>query len=165
MYKLGQGPDAPEQPDSSIIELTVGNRKMFGFFKNPYFTSGFIFEDLILPKIKDNLRVESWGRPYQPSNCSLDIGLTCENINSIAFPNDAKAYWPSKDDHSKWAIGSTSSLNWVCSGGMNRMYSQAKRGGAFFCWQEPNLWTAFDGIVAGTETCGAQFFDVLERYA
>lgn len=156
MYKLGQGPAAPEEPASSVIELNVGNRKMLGFFKNPYYTSGFIFEDLIIPKIQDNLRVESWGRPYQPSNCSLDIGFTCENINSIAFPNDSKAYWSSADDHSKWAIG-TSSLNWVCSGGMNRMYSQAKRGGAFFCWQEPSLWKALDGIVAGSEACGGQF--------
>jgi hypothetical protein len=40
-----------------------------GFFKNPYNLNP-IFESQIAPTLKSNILVESWGRPYQPSDCN-----------------------------------------------------------------------------------------------
>ena len=40
--------------------------------------------------------------------------------------------WRQTQDHSKWALSGEDS-QWVCFGDMNRMESQFKRGGAFYC--------------------------------
>lgn len=44
---------------------------------------------------------------------------------------DKEIAWLETQDHSKWAYAAQN--NHVCFGDMNRMASQWKRGGAFYC--------------------------------
>jgi hypothetical protein len=46
------------------------------------------------------LLIESWGRPYLPSDCSGQYAI--KNIVDI---NDENSKWKDTNDHSKWAIG------------------------------------------------------------
>lgn len=58
--------------------------------------------------------------------------------------------WDEQDDHSKWALVG---LNYACFGDMNRMPSQWKRGGSFFCFDSPTLVNALQKTIAYTDKC------------
>ena len=47
--------------------------------------------------------------------------------------------WNETDDHSKWAIAGD---DYACFGDMNRMQSQWKRGGSFYCIVDKTLTAA-----------------------
>jgi len=34
-----------------------------------------MFEDIVAPGLKSTMLVESWGRPYMPSDCSKTYGV------------------------------------------------------------------------------------------
>lgn len=68
--------------------------------------------------------------------------------------------WPFHDDHSKWAVGSVSSDPFVCIGDLNRMRSQAKRGGGTVCVRNSALWKLFYRQVEATEPCRRTLTDV-----
>ena len=156
MYQLGQNPPASSSSDNfKTIPFTLGSLSLpiIGFYKNPYYQSGFIFEDAMVPYLQDSLLVESWGRPYQAPSCNLAGGFEADNIVSIKLCNDEEGTWINKDDHSKWAV--TKNKHWVCSGGMNRMTSQAKRGGAFFCFVDDSFWKVLTGVITQVDACGS----------
>jgi len=67
------------------------------------------------------MNVESWGRPYMPSNCTPDVDWDSTNVKSVKFPNGAG--WKNTDDHSKWAVSYNSSVNVACPSDLNRMTS------------------------------------------
>ena len=58
-----------------------------------------------------------------------DPALPVYNMRKIVF--DSKIQWLETNDHSKWAYATKN--NFACFGDMNRMPSQWKRGGAFYC--------------------------------
>lgn len=130
--------------------FSVGKVAFQGFFKNPYYEEGLIFEEIMQPVLKTSLLVESWGRPYKKSSC--DSQFSCVNIQEIQIQDDPLGNWTDEDDHSKWVI-SQGSKNVVCSGDMNHMTSQAKRGGAFFCFEGKGLWKALNSAVKKAEVC------------
>ena len=135
------------------IELTVDGQYPFvGFFKNPGY-SGYIFEDIMIPYLNSDLSVESWGRPYQAATCNQH---SCVNIKNIQIQDDNLGAWTDEDDHSKWGIVDNGS--YVCSGDMNRMTSQAKRGGAFFCFQDEKLWKALNSAIVTKDSCSSNSF-------
>lgn len=154
LYKLSQNPEASSSAENyMIIPFTVGGLNLVGFHKNPYFDTGFIFEDVMVPYLQDSLVVESWGRPYQDPTCDISGGYETDNVVSIKLCNDEEGSWESKDDHSKWAI--TKNKKMVCSGGMNRMTSQTYRGGSFFCFEDENFWALLNGIITSVSGCSA----------
>jgi len=55
--------------------------------------------------------------------------------------------WNHSDDHSKWVYND----NYACFGDMNRMTSQWKRGGAFYCLKNARLVKAIKQMVVLTE--------------
>lgn len=50
--------------------------------------------------------MESWGRPWTASNCSLsnDKRLFVKNIKEMDI--ESKCQYTTSQDHSKWSIGS-----------------------------------------------------------
>lgn len=138
---------------SLTIPFSISGVSFTGFYKNPYYTSGFIFEDIMIPQLQDSLMVESWGRPYQSASCST---YNCLNIKEIQIKVDPLGHWTDMDDHSKWAISVNN--GWICSGDMNRMTSQAKRGGAFFCLQDNGLWNILNNAIVKTDKCSGERF-------
>ena len=64
------------------------------------------------------------------------------NLNGIT--------WNEQDDHSKWVVASTL---YVCLGDMNRMTSQWKRGGSFFCLSDASLVAAVKGMIVSHDSC------------
>jgi len=149
LYAFSQKTSVQNKANSKNIQFVVDSQLPFlGFFKNPFYEQGFIFEDVMIPVLQSNLFVESWGRPYQAPSCNQ---YQCLNIESIQIQDDKLGSWNNVDDHSKWGI--TDSGNYVCSGDMNRMTSQAKRGGAFFCFSNAGLWGALNAAVVKKDSC------------
>jgi len=158
LYNLGKGPLASISAENTkTIQFTLSSRlNIVGFFKNPYYESGFIFENVMVPFLQDSLLVESWGRPYQAPSCDIAGGYQTENIKTIQLCNDEEGSWTDVDDHSKWAI--TKTKKYVCSGDMNRMTSQDLRGGSFFCFEDTNFWSLLNGIIRSVDSCSAKSF-------
>lgn len=100
------------------IKLNSG-KTIKSLFKSPSNTVN-MFEDIVAPSLKDNLLVESWGRPYAPSDCSNAYSV--KNVKTVE-PADENEEWNDTKDHSKWAI-TESDIGYVCIGGMNHMTSQ-----------------------------------------
>ena len=73
------------------------------------------------------------------------------NVVTLGF-NDAFK-WKQTQDHSKWALPSNNSLNYSCFGDMNRMESQFKRGGAFYCIESKLLKQAMINLIQTTSQC------------
>lgn len=108
-----------------------------------------MFEDVLVPQLHCSLQAETWGRPYQDSLCDVQKGLNSKNIVDISF--NEKISWNNKQDHSKWAICEQKQI--VCVGDLNRMDSQKNRGGSFFCFENQNLWKAFNKVIKTVEAC------------
>jgi len=57
-------------------------------------------------------------------------------------------------DHSKIGLTTEATgVDWVCIGDINRMDSQAKRGGGTACLQDSTLWTAVNSAVFISDSC------------
>lgn len=56
-------------------------------------------------------------------------------------------------DHSKYAISTSKEEPFVCIGDLNRVHSQAKRGGGVMCQSNLDLWTIFSKSIQSFEPC------------
>lgn len=115
-----------------------------GIFKNG-FENCSIFEDAMIQTLKVNLTAETWGRPLEAAWCSSPWRVN--NVRTVAVGGVS---WDEQDDHSKWVVGGSS---YACFGDMNRMPSQWKRGGSFFCFNKPNLVQALRKTILGEDSC------------
>ena len=61
-----------------------------------------------------------------------------------------KEKWNEQDDHSKWVYASN---DHACFGDMNRMPSQWKRGGSFFCLNNYSLALALKRAIIDSDKC------------
>lgn len=98
--------------------------KIKTIFKNG-FENCSIFEDGLIQYLKVNLVAETWGRPLQPAWCTSNW-----QVNNVIQILIGDVVWFEPDDHSKWVLAGET---YACFGDMNRMASQWKRGGSFFC--------------------------------
>jgi hypothetical protein len=134
--------------ESKVTKIQGGaGEKIVMFTKAPRF-AGLLFEDIIIPAIDAPLAVESWGRPYQKPSCFLKKNSV--NINQLQFAT--KDTWSHGNDHSKWAVTSAK-LKVACFCDMNRMESQAKRGGSCFCIEDANVHQALSSLIVDTDKC------------
>lgn len=155
LYSFSKGGSPKSKSEKLHVDFSVNRQKFQAFYKNPYYESGFIFEDIMVPVLNNNLYVESWGRPYQSPSCSGSYQVL--NVQSLKIQDDILG-WADEDDHSKWAITDKDST--VCSGDMNRMTSQDKRGGAFFCFKDSGLWNALNGAIVSSDSCSRSFLSI-----
>eukprot|EP00828_Plagiopyla_frontata_P000557 TRINITY_DN0_c1948_g1_i2.p3 TRINITY_DN0_c1948_g1~~TRINITY_DN0_c1948_g1_i2.p3 ORF type:complete len:114 (+),score=14.60 TRINITY_DN0_c1948_g1_i2:3-344(+) len=108
----------------------------------------------MVPYFKFSLYCESWGHPYYQyawCNCTSNDYFVKEILEIQLASNNV--YWSSYNDHAKWAISATGDSPFVCSGDLNKMLSQNKRGGNYMCMQNTNLWKLFSSIVYKHQSC------------
>jgi hypothetical protein len=58
--------------------------------------------------------------------------------------------WGESNDHSKWVLAEN---KYSCFGDMNRMPSQWKRGGAFYCLEDLTLHAALKKVITASDSC------------
>ena len=105
-----------------------------------------IFEDgLTNYLVVQPIIAETWGRPLQSPWCSGKYQVY--NVNTLKL---AGISWTEQDDHSKWAIANN---EYACFGDMNRMSSQWKRGGSFFCLSDSSLVSAIKKVIVTHDKC------------
>ena len=110
------------------------------------------------PELETDLLVETWrrgaGTPLS-SNCSYEYKVN--NVESVELNFAAGSSisrtspWSYLEDHSKWAISVSKPL--TCIGDINRMASQAKRGGGSLCFDDASVWHATSKSVHDVESC------------
>lgn len=116
---------------------TLNGTSMRFIYKNGGVNAS-IFEDGLNNMLKSPMVAETWGRPLQDPWCGTPYPVN--NIGVIKF--NAQTTWNETQDHSKWAYALNN--NYCCFGDMNRMTSQWKRGGAFYCINSSLLKQALD---------------------
>ena len=111
--------------------------------KNKYWGLDF-YNDLVGPRLHENLEVETWEHDPVPGALDSDkihkvAAMKAVNLTPLGTPIE----WSEEDDHAKLAISDkTEKKRWVCVGDINFTKAQEKRGGgtvAFLCdplWKE-----------------------------
>jgi deoxyribonuclease-2 len=75
-------------------------------------------------------------------------GFQVTNVKQVTLTPTIK--WTEAEDHSKWAL---LEQKYSCFGDMNRMTSQWKRGGAFYCLEDLSLHAALKKLISVTDEC------------
>lgn len=102
--------------------------------------------------LSSNMVAETWGRPLMAPWCgSSSNRFQVGNVAVLAFDNGVT--WKETQDHSKWTMPTDPSSNYSCFGDMNRMESQFKRGGAFYCISDTGLNKAMKKIMKTNALC------------
>lgn len=128
---------------------TINGTEMRFIFKNGKI-NGSIFEDGINNMVQSPLLAETWGRPLEEPWCGKPYPVG--NIRYLNIKENIG--WKETQDHSKWCYATQNDFS--CFGDQNRMPSQWKRGGAFYCLNSPVLKAALAKITTQTETCWFQ---------
>mmetsp|Transcript_17229 Transcript_17229/g.31006 ORF Transcript_17229/g.31006 Transcript_17229/m.31006 type:complete len:190 (-) Transcript_17229:12244-12813(-) len=109
-----------------------------------------LWEDLVGPTFDASFLVQSWGRPYMPSYCTPQYHYSMLNAKELQI---SKYPWPCTDDHSKWGVSIGGS--WVCFADINRMTSQASRGGGALCLEHAGLHSVLYPVITATQPCNS----------
>ncbi len=94
-----------------------------------------LYSACIEPALNQPLEVESWIRG---SACKPTASV--HDIEAVNFNNHS---WSEYNDHSKWAVGTRS----VCFSDINRMTTQASRGGGAICVEDEQIYEDFSSAV------------------
>jgi len=129
-----------------------GGLSIRSFAKTSYYGYGYdLYDELISPKLKEAIDAQTWrqgsGDPL-PSNCTETYHVM--NIDDVDINGHS---WNYLNDHSKWAVSSSSGSDWVCMCDMNRMASQGERGGGALCFENTGLHNSLLGDVTDVESC------------
>ena len=109
-----------------------------------------LWEDLVCPYFGLGFEVQSWGRPYMASYCTPTYKYDAVNVEDEMVGSTA---WEGYDDHSKWGVSLSGEV--TCVGDINRMSSQASRGGGTLCFDNSSLHSLFKSIVTKTDSCSS----------
>ncbi|GFY54042.1 deoxyribonuclease-2 [Trichonephila inaurata madagascariensis] len=148
-------------PFKRISPLKSSGKQMFisiakdGQFKDDVYSS------VIAPELRVSLATETWRRgsgTFLPPDC--DSNYTVIDISQINMKvkdgnTNKNLIFSSTEDHSKWAVSTLSSRKWICVGDMNRMASQANRGGGALCFQSSRVQTAYRSLISDSDHCPA----------
>lgn len=110
----------------------------------------------ILPAFNTSMAVETWrrgaGGPLE-TNCSL--GFDVMNVELLNLQVNGKRLGEFKytEDHSKWGVSMEPGTDVICISDINRMYSQAKRGGGAICLRNKLIHDAFAQAIVEIEPC------------
>lgn len=146
LFKLAKSnfPTSANKFEFYNLQSAVGY-SVKAIFKNDKINCS-IFEDGLTSYLSVSpLIAETWGRPLEHSWCSG--GKQVLNVVNI---NLSGVTWNEQDDHSKWVLAKGA---YACFGDMNRMSSQWKRGGAFYCFSESTLVAALDSAIVSHDNC------------
>lgn len=149
--------DAPKSLETEIT--TLGGTTFRAFSKNPKNLVD-LYGAIVAPALEAPLFAETWRRGaggILESDCTLDY--TVNNVMGLEINFDSSSSsgdWQFITDHSKWAISSDDSkATYTCVGDVNRMASQAKRGGGTLCFDNKKVHQAFRSAIKVIEPCSA----------
>ena len=139
-------PLSPSIPGgSSVLDgQTRGGLKFKVIAKNREWGDDF-WNDLVGPKLGDDMDVETWIRGQIPSTQDNDGVHRIYDIKYIDLrPLGGEWFWSETKDHAKWGITKNANGNspWICVGDINRMITQESRGGGTVAFQDSALWKA-----------------------
>nr|AYV89014.1 Deoxyribonuclease-2 [Tetranychus truncatus] len=148
--------NAPESLETVITSL--GGTKFRAFSKNPKNLVD-LYGAIVAPALDVPMYVETWRRGaggILESDCTLDDIVNNVKGLKIDFKSgETSGDWEFIKDHSKWGISSDSKNPWTCVGDVNRMLSQAKRGGGTLCFDNKKVHEAFRSAIKVIEPCTA----------
>ena len=110
-----------------------------------------LWDGCVAPYYKTPLYVESWLR-------GDEIGPACPpafkyTVLDIDYLNFGTHEWKETQDHSKWAVSTSSKIPLVCFGDINRMTSQYLRGGGTTCFLSASIWAQLYAAVTSHNAC------------
>ena len=98
-----------------------------------------LFEDYLVATFESQVLCQTWMKPGIPSSALV------KNVKLLRWKNGVE--YQTSCDHSKYAISMNPDHKWVWIGDINRMESQARRGGGGLMIQDEGLWRAFHRIM------------------
>lgn len=149
----------PKTPTENVVTIRTMNGEQFtSFARSPRSELKDLYVDFMAPELKSDLFVETWrrgaGTPLT-SNCTYEFKVN--NIESVelSFTPESSVQkttpWSYLEDHSKWAVAVSEPT--TCIGDINRMASQAKRGGGSVCFHNSNVWNTAKSSIHELESC------------
>lgn len=111
-----------------------------------------LYTQLVAPAYASDMAVLSWGRPLMGPGCRPFVRYNVLDISGVVLhtPAGTISYNETKE-HSK--LGLTERGNVICVGDINRMTSQASRGGGTTCFSNASLWNALSKQIGEWKTC------------
>ena len=108
-------------PFSNIVELkSLKGSKYFHFGKTSKFGHD-LYHNLVAPTLKTNLIAETWQHGKHNIGPSCEGNYTVVDISQVSIRVSGNDYFfRVLDDHSKYAIGESSHVPYVCVGDINR---------------------------------------------
>ncbi|XP_065347691.1 deoxyribonuclease-2-alpha [Cloeon dipterum] len=154
LAKAARGSYIKSAPYSHKVDVkSVRGQKFSSFAKASAFGMD-LYADWVSSELQTSLMVESWpnGPGRLPPACNRSYKVVDVLALNILVNNASVAEFKNQEDHSKWAVGSTS---WACIGDINRMASQEQRAGGTVCVNLTKVWSVFQQSVVSAEKCAA----------
>lgn len=154
IYDVIKGNFLEASPSSNLATLTsLKGKKYLHFSKNAKYGHD-LYHHFVAPTLKSNLIVETWQHGKNNIGPSCNGSFSVIDIRKVNIKAHGKSYsFLTYDDHSKYVISEKSDLPYVCVGGINRQYSQFKRGGGCICLKNIQLWEQFHSLIDRTDVC------------
>jgi deoxyribonuclease-2 len=132
---------------SNVAAITTrGGQAFTSFYKNAKWGQD-LYQGLVAPYYKTSLLVETWMRPFEPSEPGT---YKVTNVATMCLSGASNVCWKETNDHSKWAVSADAGKNIVCVGDINKQKSQWGRGGGTMCINNANLYNIFKNMITGT---------------
>lgn len=139
----------------SISLLSLAKTEFISFAKGASFEND-LYHSWVAPTLQSNLLVQFWRRStgILPSDCSPNW----EVLNIDLISPGQKVTFKATEDHSKWAVSSSSGTSggWVCVGDINRDEAEEKRGGGTVCRRDAVVWKAYRSAALQCESCSGE---------
>ena len=131
--------------------MTNAHNTFRTFYKSPKWGK-YLYEDMVEPHYDANMLWETWmnGINPDPTFCRPDYDYNSINIRYVSVAGEV---WKETQDHSKWGVADCGGSHAVCIGDINRQQSQNHRGGGTTCFQNYDLWGAFQDVVYKFDQC------------
>lgn len=132
---------------------TGQGRRILAIAKPPIWPKD-IYADELKEKMNDSIIVQSWRNGNggaQDKVCRSKYQVTDVEIVHIHTENGQLLSFSSREDHSKWSVTRTKSV--FCFSSLNRMKSQAGRGGEITCLFELRMAALFKRSVGRRTRC------------
>lgn len=112
-----------------------------------------LYSSIVAPALQNDMAVLSWGRPLMGSGCRPATQFDVLDISGMTLYNtpEGKITYNETKEHSK--LGFVAKNDMICVGDINRMTSQASRGGGTTCFADSGLWRALTTQIAEWNAC------------
>ncbi len=148
LWQVMQYQNMQHDPKYSSQTILSAKGQTFTSIAKSYPQNSQLFYEYVAKFFQQPLEVETWIRGEA-------IGPVCNpyvvtDVESVAY---LSYQWKESEDHSKWAVGTSSSHPLVCIGDLNRMVSQEARAGGTMCIRSPTLQKLFYPMVVSHDLC------------